>query len=237
MSATALAALREADGEVRGRQRLARAALRAEDADEARALDRHRGLGALLAREQLVDLEANLLGSRREHDDVVCAGLERAPEEAVGRSVSQNHDVQVGVLAGHGVQEQQGAVRVAGAGDEQQVCDAVSQPLQASSAPDTTATTLNSSSAGSESCTFSTSTPGSTARSALTGRLGISRFRSTSKSDAAVAVTWLRLLRAHDRADDEVELRVVGVQVLAASFVLTRRTRFEPPPGPARPAS
>ena len=83
---------------------------------------------ALLAGEQLVDLEADLLRRRREHDDVVCAGLERAPEEAVGRPVPENHDVQVGVLAGHPVQEQQGAVRVAGAGDEQQIGDAAAQP-------------------------------------------------------------------------------------------------------------
>ena len=79
-----LAALREADGEVGRGQRLARAALGPEDADELRVLGDHRRLVALLAREQLVHLEAHLLGRRREHDDVVCAGLERAPEEAVG---------------------------------------------------------------------------------------------------------------------------------------------------------
>ena len=48
-----------------------------------------RRLGALLAGQQLVDLEADLLRRRREHDDVVCAGLERAPEEAVGRPVAR----------------------------------------------------------------------------------------------------------------------------------------------------
>ena len=53
---------------------------------------------ALLPGEQLVDLEADLLRGRREHDDVVCAGLERAPEEAVRRPVTQDHHVQVGVL-------------------------------------------------------------------------------------------------------------------------------------------
>ena len=43
----------------------------------------------------------------------------------------------------------------------------------ASSAPVTTPTTLKSSPPGSESFTSSASTPGSTARSACTGRLGI----------------------------------------------------------------
>ena len=86
---------------------------------------------ALLAGHELVDLEADLLRRRREHDDVVCAGLERAPEEAVGRPVPEHHHVQLGVLAGHRVQEQQGAVRVAGAGDEEQVGDAVAQPRAA----------------------------------------------------------------------------------------------------------
>ena len=40
----------------------------------------------------------------------------------------EHHDVEVRVLAGHPVQEQQGAVRVAGAGDEQQIGDAAAQP-------------------------------------------------------------------------------------------------------------
>ena len=110
------------------RERLAGAALRPEDADEARVLVLERRLGALLAGHELVDLEADLLRRRREHDDVVCAGLERAPEEAVGRPVPEHHHVQLGVLAGHSVQEQQGAVRVAGAGDEEQVGDAAAQP-------------------------------------------------------------------------------------------------------------
>jgi hypothetical protein len=66
-----LAALREADGEVRRRQRLAGAALRAEDADEPRVLVLRRDLDARLARHELVDLEADLLRRRREHDDVV----------------------------------------------------------------------------------------------------------------------------------------------------------------------
>ncbi len=114
-----LAALGEADGQVRRRQRLAGAALRPEDADEPRLLVLERRVRTLLAGHELVDLEADLLRRRREHDDVVRAGLERAPEEAVGRPVSQHHDVQVRVLAGHPVEEQQGAVRVAGAGDEQ----------------------------------------------------------------------------------------------------------------------
>ncbi len=119
-----LAALGEADGQVRRRQRLAGAALRPEDADEPRVLVLERRVRTLLAGHELVDLEADLLRRRREHDDVVCAGLERAPEEAVGRPVSQHHDVQLRVLAGHPVEEQQGAVRVAGAGDEQQIGDA-----------------------------------------------------------------------------------------------------------------
>ena len=42
----------------------------------------------------------------------------------------EHHHVQLGVLAGHPVQEQQGAVRVAGAGDEEQVRDAAAQPRQ-----------------------------------------------------------------------------------------------------------
>ena len=78
-----LASLREADGEVGRGQRLAGAALGPEDADEPRVLGDQRRLVSLLSREQLVHLEAHLLGSRREHHDVVCAGLERAPEEAV----------------------------------------------------------------------------------------------------------------------------------------------------------
>ena len=126
----ALAALREAHGEVRRRQRLAGAALRAEDADEPRVLVDGRRVRALLAGHELVDLEADLLRRRREHDDVVCAGLERAPEEAVGRPVPEHHHVQVGALAGHRIQEQQGAVRVAGAGDEEQVRDAATEPAQ-----------------------------------------------------------------------------------------------------------
>ncbi len=123
-----LAALGEAHGQVRRRQRLAGAALRPEDADEPRVLVLERRVRTLLAGHELVDLEADLLRRRREHDDVVCAGLERAPEEAVGRPVPEHHDVQVRVLAGHSVQEQQGAVRVAGAGDEQQIGDAAAQP-------------------------------------------------------------------------------------------------------------
>ena len=125
-----LAFLREADREVRRRQGLARPALRPEDADEPRVLVDERRLGPLLAGHELVDLEADLLRRRREHDDVVRAGLERAPEEAVRRPVAQHHDVQVRGLAGHRVQEQQRAVRVAGAGDEEQVGDASAQPRQ-----------------------------------------------------------------------------------------------------------
>ena len=101
-----LAALREADGEVGGGERLARPALRAEDADEPRVLVLRGDLDARLARHELVDLEADLLGRRREHDDVVCAGLERAPEEAVGRPLPEHPHVELGVLAGHSVQEQ-----------------------------------------------------------------------------------------------------------------------------------
>jgi hypothetical protein len=85
-------------------------------------------LSALLAGHELVNLEADLLRRRREHDDVVCAGFECAPEEAVGRPVPQHHHVQVGVLAGHAVEEQQGAIRIAGAGDEQEIRDATAQP-------------------------------------------------------------------------------------------------------------
>ncbi len=44
--------------------------------------------------------------------------------------MAQNHDVQVRVLAGHGVQKQQGAIRVAGTGDEEQVRDPDAQPAQ-----------------------------------------------------------------------------------------------------------
>ena len=72
----------------------------------------------------------HLVRGRREHDDVVCAGLERAPEEAVRRPVTQDHHVQVRVLLGHRVQEQQGAVRVTGAGDEEQVGRMAAQPPQ-----------------------------------------------------------------------------------------------------------
>ena len=42
----------------------------------------------------------------------------------------EHHHVQPGVLAGHSVEEQQGAVRVAGAGDEEQIGDAAAQPRQ-----------------------------------------------------------------------------------------------------------
>ena len=85
---------------------------------------------ALLPRKQLVDLEAHLLAAGRKHHDVVCAGLERAPEEAVRRPVPEHHDREVGVLLVHGVEEQQGAVRVAGAGDEEHVRRAVAQPAE-----------------------------------------------------------------------------------------------------------
>ncbi len=63
--------------------------------------------------------------------------------------------------------------------------------LIASSAPETTATTLKSSPPGSESFTSSASTPGSTARSACTGRLGISRLLFYLSSVAAVACDGL----------------------------------------------
>ena len=125
-----LAALREADGEVRRRQGLAGAALRPQDADQPGVLVDRRRVRALLSGHELVDLEADLLRGRRKHDDVVCAGLERAPEEAVGRPVPEHHHVQLGVLTGHSVQEQQGAVRVTGAGDEEQVGGAAAQPRQ-----------------------------------------------------------------------------------------------------------
>ena len=128
----------------------------------------------MLARHELVDLEADLLRRRREHDDVVCAGLERAPEEAVGRPVPEHHHVELGVLAGHSVQEQQGAVRIAGAGDEEQVRDAAAEPRQRLFGAGDDADDLEVlAAAGSESFTSSASTPGSTARSACTGRLGM----------------------------------------------------------------
>jgi hypothetical protein len=58
-----------------------------------------------------------------------CAGLERAPEEAVGRPVAEHHHVQrPGFWRATAVQEQQGAIRVAGAGDEEQVRDAAREP-------------------------------------------------------------------------------------------------------------
>ena len=128
MSATFSPRCARLTDEVRRGQRLAGAALRPEDADEPRVLVLQRRVRTLLAGHELVDLEADLLRRRREHDDVVCAGLERAPEEAVGRPVAQNHDVEIGILAGHPVQEQQGAVRIAGAGDEEQIGDAAAQP-------------------------------------------------------------------------------------------------------------
>src|SRR5436189_9196 len=110
---------------------LAWSARRAEDDDEARGVRNARTLvDSLLAGEQLVDLEAHLLAAGRKHHDVVCAGLERAPEEAVRRPVPEHHDREVGVLLVHGVEEQQGAVRVAGAGDEEHVRRAVAQPAE-----------------------------------------------------------------------------------------------------------
>jgi hypothetical protein len=42
----------------------------------------------------------------------------------------EDHHVHLGALAGHRVQQQEGAVRVAGTGDEQQVGGAVTQPVQ-----------------------------------------------------------------------------------------------------------
>ena len=207
-----LAALREADGEVRRAQRLARAALRPEDADQPRVLVHCGLIRALLAGHELVDLEADLLRRRREHDDVVCAGLERAPEEAVGRPVPEHHHVQPGVLAGHSVEEQQGAVRVAGAGDEEQVGDAAAQPRQRlfGAGDDTddvevlaarqrvlhvlgVDTRLDS-----EKCLYRA------ARHRFPSRSFLPQHRS------CICSRRLRRLRADDRAEDEDQLRVVG---------------------------
>src|SRR5947208_4106629 len=80
-----------------------------------------------------------------------------------------------------------------------------SQP-RASSAPETMPTTLNSSSAGRDSWTCSVSTPGSTARRALTGRLGIEALPQQARSSGGGP---LRRLRAAHRPDDEIELGVV----------------------------
>src|SRR5436190_2144772 len=81
-----------------------------------------------------------------------------------------------------------------------------SQP-RASSAPETMPTTLNSSSAGRDSWTCSVSTPGSTARRALTGRLGMKALPQDSRR---ICGRLLRRLRAAHRTDDEPELGVVG---------------------------
>src|SRR5947207_6086044 len=81
-----------------------------------------------------------------------------------------------------------------------------SQP-RASSAPETMPTTLNSSSAGRDSWTCSVSTPGSTARRALTGRLGIEALPHDCRGGGCGP---LRRLGARDWSDDEPELGIVG---------------------------
>src|SRR5918994_5484734 len=82
--------------------------------------------------------------------------------------------------------------------------------LIASSAPVTTPTTVKSSPPGSESFTSSASTPGSTARSACTGRLGILLVLTLLPQQVCCGcLRLLRLLRSHDRTQHEDELRVV----------------------------
>src|ERR671923_2361284 len=87
----------------------------------------------------------------------------------------------------------------------------------ASSAPETMPTTLKSSSAGNDAWTCSASTPGSTARRALTGRLGIAF--SLPQDRGRVGRVLLGLLASDDRLDDEPELGVVdGVRPVCDVF-------------------
>src|SRR5919197_73340 len=76
-----------------------------------------------------------------------------------------------------------------------------------SSEPLTMPTTLKSSSAGSDAWTCSASTPGSTARRALTGRLGIRRLPQNTRGACG---RFLRRLRARHRPNHKPELAVVG---------------------------
>ena len=202
----------------------------AEDADEPRVLVL-RGVSTLLPREQLVDLEADLLRRRREHHDVVCAGLERAPEEAVGDPCPST----MTLSRGSGGPRRPGAARRGPSsrrrrrGADRRRRRAATQGLLGPTTP----TTLKSASRAA-SPARPRGRPGLDGEESCTGRLGI-RLVPLPQHRSGVRRRRLRRLRADDRPEDEVELRVVGcVGEVRASSSRSAGTR-PPPLGPGTP--
>ena len=113
-------ALGERDREVRRDERLAGAALRAEDRDDRGG--RLAGHGEALAPgDDLLERERDLLRRLRERDHVVRARLERLPEEAVGRGLAHHDDRPVGPVLDGVVHHGRHAVVVAVAADDDHV--------------------------------------------------------------------------------------------------------------------
>src|SRR5215210_4996320 len=112
---------READAQVASGERLARAAFRAEHADQRREGHAGSGRGPLPPRQGFLHGELDRLGRLWERQDVVGARLEDPPDEPVGRSVGENEDRTVGPLLHGAVDQEDGPVRVARTDDHEEV--------------------------------------------------------------------------------------------------------------------
>ena len=117
----ALAALGQHDGEVRGRERLARTALRPEHRHDPRVVLPRRGVRAQAPLYRLVDREAHLLARLGEREDVLGAELEDPPDEAGGRTVGKEDHRSVGIEAHRPVDEKHRPVGEPAAGDDDDV--------------------------------------------------------------------------------------------------------------------
>jgi hypothetical protein len=85
-------------------------ALRPEHADHRREGGPRRNGGTELAGNGLFEGEADLFRRSREHDDVVGARLEDAPDEAVRRPMAENDDRALGALLHSAVDQEERSI-------------------------------------------------------------------------------------------------------------------------------
>ena len=117
-----VARLGEAHRQVARRQRLAGPALRAEHADHRRERrPRSPTARALLSGHRLLEHEADVRRILRQRQDVVGAGLEDPADEPVRRARRKHDHRPVRALLHRAVDQVERAVRVAGAGDDEEI--------------------------------------------------------------------------------------------------------------------
>src|SRR5205823_18735 len=117
----ALALLGERDAEVRARERLPCPTLRSENDDHRRGPNGFLSDGTRLPGDGLLDCELDLVGRRRQRDEVVCAGLECTANESVRRALQEDDHRPICVLLDCVVDEEERSFGVARARDDDNV--------------------------------------------------------------------------------------------------------------------